>query len=84
MIQAETFFRNWYRNPRKIGKSLKTEKFRNHNVTLRYSVEEEYCSAYLLVKNSWGMALGNEGFVKIARDEENMCGVATAASYPLV
>ncbi|XP_037085227.1 procathepsin L-like [Pollicipes pollicipes] len=39
---------------------------------------------FWLVKNSWSPSWGNKGYIKIARNENNVCGVATSASLPLV
>ncbi|XP_065576417.1 procathepsin L-like [Artemia franciscana] len=39
---------------------------------------------YWLVKNSWSENWGDEGYLKIARNRNNHCGIATRALYPIV
>jgi len=49
-----------------------------------YGVEEGTGDEYWVIKNSWGPSWGEEGYIKIARNEFDMCGVASTASFPLV
>ncbi|NP_001389461.1 cathepsin M like 1 precursor [Rattus norvegicus] len=46
--------------------------------------EESDGRKYWIVKNSMGNKWGNRGYMKIAKDQGNHCGIATYALYPRV
>lgn len=52
-------------------------------VAVGYGVDEKTKEPYWLVKNSYGVGWGEEGYIRYRRDFNNLCGIASDASYPL-
>jgi cathepsin L len=53
----------------------------DHGV-LAYGWGTSGSTAYWAVKNSWGTDWGQAGFIWMARNDNNMCGIATMATLP--
>jgi len=58
---------------------------RNHAVlAVGFGVDHHFGQDYWIIKNSWSRGWGEDGYMRLARNRGNMCGVASQATYPIV
>ena len=59
-------------------------QYLDHGVAVVGYGESHTGVPFYIIKNSWGTDWGMDGYIYWNRTDPNMCGIAEAASYPVV
>jgi len=80
-INARRHFKSYKSGVYKAGCS--TTRLNHAVLVVGYGTDAK-AGDYWIVKNSWGTTWGEDGYIRMARNNRNMCGIASYASFPKV
>lgn len=60
------------------------KRHQNHAVLVVGYDEDASGNKYWIVKDSKGAGWGDQGYIKLAKEQDNTCGIALNAVYPLL
>lgn len=82
-IDASSIWFQFYRKGVYYNKHCKNKADQlDHGVLVVGYGTDEKKGDYWIVKNSWGPGYGEHGYIRMARNRNNNCGIATVATIP--
>ncbi|GCB71027.1 hypothetical protein scyTo_0008749 [Scyliorhinus torazame] len=85
-IDAAHFTFQFYHSGTYCNKRCSSTKVNHAVLVVGYETcgKGEAALSYWIIKNSWGKRWGINGYMHLAKDMNNQCGIATHAVYPLM
>ncbi|XP_017839936.2 cathepsin L [Drosophila busckii] len=76
---------SWKQYSQSVFNNKNCDTTSNHAVLIvGYGHDNQTGLDYWLLKNSWGADWGERGYMRLARNKQNQCGIGKIAAYPIV
>lgn len=82
MIDAKDFMFKFYKGGVYSSSECSTTDLNHAALVVGYGTQKQ--GDYWLIKNSFGEKWGNNGYLKLARNNDNTCGIASHAIVPTI